>query len=358
VALQAQVSEAAVTHVLNGSTGTIRVSPATRDRIFSVASRLGYTPHPHAVALRRGRTRTIAFIVPEPTLYLSHPNGILVLNQLIEAAREMRYRLLIHADLNEMPDVRLIDGCLVLGCPEESAARMTELAARTPLLTLGRDLHLRIPGAVRGELEGGSWATAWRTAARYLCGLGHRRIALVDATEESHPRNGFAAFREEAERLHAPVRLEYFVNDWRRRRYPTVESLCRLDPMPTAACVFDDDYARVLIARLAVAGRRVPADLSIFSCQTHAQTGDMLPQLAGIDRHAEAAYARMLRDFIRLIESGAHVEEVRVRIAEPELIVRESCAPPGSGAVGGTPGVDARRGERQGSCSFSTGGGI
>ena len=353
VALEARVSGAAVAHVLNGSSGTVRVSPATRQRIRSVANRLGYTPHPHAVALRRGRTRTLAFIVPEPTVYLSHPSGILILNQLIEAAREMRYRLLIHGDMSEMPDARLIDGCLVMVCPKESAEALAALAGRTPMLTLG----VQIPGTVCGELEGASWAASWTAAARYLCTLGHRHIALVDATEAGHPRNGFAAFREEAARSGAEVRLDCFVNDWRLRRYPTVAEICRLDPLPTAACVFDDDYARTLIARLAADGRRVPADVSVFSCQTHRDGGDIFPQMTGTDRGTEAAYGRMLRDFIRMIEGGARTEAIRVRMAEPELIVRESCAPPRAGAGRGAQGVDALRVGSRGANPLPNGGG-
>ncbi len=333
VAREAQVSEAAVTHVLNGSRGTIRVSAATRERIRNAARRLGYTPHPHAVALKQGRTRTIGFLAPNPTQYLSHPYGMLVLKQLLDVAREKHYRLLIHPDLSEALDARLVDGCLVLGCPAECAEVVGVLARQTPVLTLGRELREVIPGAVHGEFEGGSWNAIWESAARYLCGLGHRHIALVEATEESHPRNAFAAFRAEVARLEVPATLEFFVNGWRLRRYPTVEALCRLRPLPTAACVFDDDYARALIARLAVDGRRVPADVSIFSCQTLADADDTRPRLTGVDRNAAAAHGEMLRRFIAMIESGERASEIRVRLEEPRFIVRESCAPP-RGAVG------------------------
>jgi DNA-binding LacI/PurR family transcriptional regulator len=62
VARRAGVSTAAASQALNDR-GSLRAD--TRARIKEIADELGYIPHAHAAALRRGRTMSIGYVVPD-----------------------------------------------------------------------------------------------------------------------------------------------------------------------------------------------------------------------------------------------------------------------------------------------------
>ncbi len=62
VAQRAGVSTAAASQALNDR-GSLR--PDTRARIKEIAAELGYAPHAYAAALRRGRTMSIGYVVPD-----------------------------------------------------------------------------------------------------------------------------------------------------------------------------------------------------------------------------------------------------------------------------------------------------
>src|SRR5215472_11889010 len=61
IAERSGVSVMAVSAVLRGKTGTVRVSEETRAKILRVAQEMRYRPHAVARALRRRRTDTIGF---------------------------------------------------------------------------------------------------------------------------------------------------------------------------------------------------------------------------------------------------------------------------------------------------------
>lgn len=64
VAERANVSRAAVSAVLSGAGGSIRVSESTRKRILQAAAELNYSPNHAARNLRKRRSGTIAFALP------------------------------------------------------------------------------------------------------------------------------------------------------------------------------------------------------------------------------------------------------------------------------------------------------
>jgi DNA-binding LacI/PurR family transcriptional regulator len=325
VAREAEVSISAASVVLGGSSRTIGVSAQTRRRVLDAAARLGYVPSPAAVSLSTGRTNTLGLLINRPAEYLTHPNGALTLVSMCSSAAELGYQVLLIGFKDEAPvDARLIDACIVIGWVDADCARRLErLAARIPVVTTYRP----IPGAVFASTEGAAGA-AGDLAAEYLYGLGHRRIAVVETTS-SRPES--ERFRAVARRDRLRVDLLSFTDHWRDRLYPSVEAIARLDPPPTAIWAFDDDYARALIARLARDGRRVPEELSVFSGQTHAAGFQSAPALTGVDGHHEREYASIVRVLIESLRQGnGTISDIVLPAATPELIVRESCAPPGA----------------------------
>ncbi len=88
IALEAGVSTATVSRVINGSD---TVSQTTRDRVTDILLQTGYRPNAAAKALATNRTRTIAAIVPT----LRHSSFAIFLDAFEEALASKGYNLVI-----------------------------------------------------------------------------------------------------------------------------------------------------------------------------------------------------------------------------------------------------------------------
>jgi DNA-binding LacI/PurR family transcriptional regulator len=325
VARAADVSPSAASVALDGMSSTTGLSEATRQRIREAAARLGYRPSPAATMLSTGRTRTIGLLLCKASAYLQHPDGGVNLDAMCDSADQLGYRiLLLRLDHDALPDARLMDACVVLGWIDPSHTQgLAELAEKIPVVAT----DCRVPGTIPIRLNNVAGQAA-EMAAEHLYDLGHRHIAVVDLLRK--PGNAADGFRAVARRRGIEVRLDVFRDYWLERRYPTVEEICRLDPLPTAVCALDDDYARKLVARLARARLVVPEDVSVFSGETHRDGFQGVPPLTGVTTGQREIQAGIVRALIRMVEQDQDraVTELRVQAPPPELIVRESCARP------------------------------
>lgn len=326
VAQMAGVSKAAASYVLGARPSAVRLGSDTRVRILNAARELGYQPNPIAAALSTGRTHTIGLLMNDSTAFLTHPNGALSFNAIVRAAARHHYRIMVlSADPQGVLDARVMDGLIVMGgVAPDWAKRLSILAAGIPVIT-----NALVPGTVqlRG-IDSGGLALNHRVAAGYLYDLGHRDLAIVDVAGAPDTHSALVVFRQVAEERGHDVRLHPFRDRWQLRTYPTTEEICRLSPLPTAVCAFDDDYARMLISRLAQLGVRVPQDVSVFSRNTHLVGFQTLPALTGIDLHQERLWDDVLVRFVAVLNANARIAQVNCSAVAAELVVRDSCAPP------------------------------
>lgn len=326
VAREAGVSIAASSSVLGARPSTTSVSPATRERILEVAQRLGYRPNPNAAALITGRTRNIGLMMQSPATVLNHPNSALFFGLMISSAAERGYRITI-LDPNPKAEIdpRVIDGCLVLGfVGKEISRKLAELAATKPVLT-DRE---QIEGAIVVDEDKREVTKGYRIAAEYLYELGHRHIAVTEVYGSHAPYVALSSFEAVAREREIEPELPVFVDRWQLRTYPTTDEICRLDPLPTAVFAFDDDYARMLISKLCRMGMRVPEDVSVYSGETHRKGFQLAPPLTGSEFHYEDLSLQKVMRFIDIIDSEDCPKSIRVELPTPELVERESCAPP------------------------------
>lgn len=324
VAREAGVSLSAASIVLGGHSRTIGASQETRRRIREAAERLGYTPSPAAISLSTGKTKTIGLLFSKTSDFLTHPNGALTLVSMCSSAAEQGYRVLLASFTPDTAiDVRLMDACIVNGSvTDECAHQLEALAKRIPVVSTYR----RIPGAIVVATDPGA-KPELAMAAEYLYDLGHRHIVTVDIKFRVHPAVG--TFRAVAQRRNLDVNLQAFKDEWRDRTYPTIEEICRLDPLPTAIFAFDDDYARAIIARLARDRRRVPEDVSVFSGETHATGFQSAPPLTGTNIFQEQQSAEIVRKLVDILKREQKgLKEIALLPPPPQLIVRQSCAAP------------------------------
>jgi LacI family transcriptional regulator/LacI family repressor for deo operon, udp, cdd, tsx, nupC, and nupG len=312
--------------VLGGHSRTIGASQETRRRILEAAKRLGYSPSPAAISLSTGKTNTLGLFFSNSWDFFTHPNGALVLVSMCNSAAEQGYRVLLASFSPGTPiDVRLMDACIVNGSVSDACAlQLEELARQIPVVSTYR----KIPGAIAVNSDGGR-KPEFAMAADYLYDLGHRHIVIADIKFRVRP--AIEEFRQAAIRRNLDVRLQEFKDEWRDRTYPTIDAICRLDPLPTAVFAFDDDYARALIARLGRDRRRCPEDVSVFSGETHATGFQSAPPLTGTNIFQEQQSAEIVRRLVDMLKQDKKgVMEIVLPPVVPQLIVRQSCATPRS----------------------------
>ena len=87
----------------------------------------------------------------------------------------------------------------------------------------------------------------------------------------------------------------------------------------------NDNVALGAYRALADAGLRVPQDVSVISCDQFYAADYMVPRLTSVDQHNEVFGRFIVQALLDAIHGTRRDVPLKVR---PELIVRESCAPP------------------------------
>lgn len=172
VARLAGVSPAAVSKVIRGAYG---VSPSMRERVDAAIAQLGYRPRVAARAMR-GSTFSIGIELP----HLGYHFFTKILQGATAALENTRYQPIVVPTATvaerdgralDMLADRQVDGIVAVS-PLVSPARLEQLAARTPVVLLGRHDRTAVYDTVTGDDVEGT-----RLLMEHLLGLGHRRIA-------------------------------------------------------------------------------------------------------------------------------------------------------------------------------------
>lgn len=325
VARAAGVSTATVSRALRGLPN---VSQATRDRVRSVASRLGYVPSPSAASLASGRTRTIGLISPsinrwffanviegaERTL---RAHGFDVLLYTFDAPGDRRGPV--------DPDVlrRRVDAVLVVGMPLNESEVQGLLGLACPLVCVGWGGH----GQVTVRLDDRATAVA---ATEHLLDLGHRRIAHLtgaprDTAPSAPPVERSSGWRSalRAAGVQVDPGLEAHGHFTVPGGRAAMSRLLAEHSDLTAVFAASDEMAFGAYLALADAGLRVPEDVSVIGIDGHD-----LGELIGLTTFAQPAKeqgesaARIVLGMLGGITPPAEL------VLTTELVRRTSTAPP------------------------------
>lgn len=254
-------------------------------------------------------------------------------NQILTAAgetcRERGYRLQFHATDEGTQSIDAIfdednlngglDGNLVVGGVSRRAlARLGETGV--PLLLV--DLLIEGDNADSVQID---YPTGIRQAIEHLKALGHRSVGFI-GFPESHKYEAFWQSLEECGLAYEPRHTRFF-----SASYPEPGALAGFNAMqkmiaggcPPSAVVVTNDYAALgALEALAIAGLRVPEDISVVGCDDLQLTSRGLTTIHVDLAEVGRAAALALLDWI---EKG--VEPGRV-IVPARLIVRDTTAPP------------------------------
>lgn len=177
-----EVGRTAVTHVLNGTGGNVRVSPIKAARIRRVADRLGYKPNAMARAMATRRFGSVALVMSTTRIRSHLPSTLLygVAENLVKQNLRLTIEPVADDKLTDPKFIPLIlrqwccDG-LLINYTDHMPPRMTQLLeeAGHPSVWMNAD---RPHDTVRlDDFHAGQLAT------EHLLELGHRHIAFHDA---------------------------------------------------------------------------------------------------------------------------------------------------------------------------------
>jgi len=282
VAQQAEVSIATVSRVLNGNKG--KVSEATRQRVLAIVAELGYRPSGAGSALRSGRSRMVALMVPEPT---NAYNGAIA--NAVEAKLRERGNILLFCNTQEDPEIQddllkemraqAVSGIIMLGAVDSDGLRECVVSG-DPIVFVNR----RPAYAPTGMFIGIDNYAAGRAVAAYFLERQFHRTWLIHgpltSTATADRVNGFLEHLQGVD-----VRPSEIFATRRSRMEAGYEiakqQLSRAD-RPDAVFCTTDEMAYGVFKRCTELGIGVPGDVHLFGFDGNPLNAYLAPWLSTI----------------------------------------------------------------------------
>jgi LacI family transcriptional regulator len=167
-------------------------------------------------------------------------------------------------------------------------------------------------------------------ALDYLFQLGHRRIACLDAGrvgDFQERLDTYRAFMQEKLGGVPEGYLRVTQNDC-VGGYEATRSLLSLSVPPTAIFAMDDMMAIGALGATADMGRAVPEELSIVGFDDIKVSAFVRPALTTVRQPIMELGRKAVELLLSMIKGQTPSDPCPRLVLEPELIIRDSCAPP------------------------------
>ena len=171
-----------------------------------------------------------------------------------------------------------------------------------------------------------------RAALAYLHGLGHRRFGMIYDPRHLVMRARQAAFDEfvrDAALPRAPGAVEVTEAGYFEGGRVAAERLLALPEPPTAILGANDQMAIGAIHAAWRRGLRVPHDLSVVGFDDIPVANYLAPALTTVRQPIAEMGRRTAATLIDLLEGERDASPIGDFCLQPELIIRDSAAPPG-----------------------------
>ncbi|HTJ31499.1 MAG TPA: LacI family DNA-binding transcriptional regulator [Acidobacteriaceae bacterium] len=331
------LSPATISLVLNNAPGVKSIPLETRERVREAARLFNYRPSFFARSLRKGQTFSVGVLVPD----LCDGYAAQVLEGMEDVLMEEGYFYFIASHRRRQDLLEEYPNLLLARSVEGFIGVDTMLTHELPVPVVAIAGHRNIPGVTNVALD---QKRAAELILRHLHQLGHRRIAFMrGGSHSSDADDRWACLMQAAQDLQLPLRpewlvqLELKVSTPELGYMPTMELLNRKvnqrssgspEDHFTALVCYNDVAAIGAIRAIRERGLSIPEDISVVGFDDIQAAAFQNPSLTTIRqplRQMGATGARILLERIR--GSQASPETVSIY---PELIIRESTAPPRS----------------------------
>jgi DNA-binding LacI/PurR family transcriptional regulator len=330
VAAAAGVSYQTVSRVINGHPS---VKQSTRELVRATIEDLGFRPNRAARALAGGPVQSVTVLTPDTSLYGSSA----ALQGIEEAARAAGFavgiRVVESAEPAEVQDAvtRAIEpGGALIVIAYYKAGTMT-LAAVPPQVPMAA--LVETPTGDEGAGQPWVWLDdrkAALDATRYLLGLGHRTVHYVSIPYSTRISQRMAGWRAALEAAGAPA-PEPVPGGWTPRSGYLAGQALAADRSVTAVLCGNDDLALGVMRAMHEAGRAVPEQVSVVGFDDTPTAEFLMPPLTTV-RMDFAGLGRACFALLRgLVDPRAAAP--RPASPQPELVIRQSAAPPPGGPL-------------------------
>jgi LacI family transcriptional regulator len=313
---------------MNRSAVADSIPQATKERIFAAARKFNYRPNFFARSLRAQRSFTIGVIVSEvsdgyASLVMSGIEDLLLQEGYFYFVASHRHRPDLIDEYPRLLLGRSVDGLIAVDTP------WTHDDLPVPVVTVSG--HAELTGVTNIVLD---HDRAARLALEHLAGLGHSRIAFIKGQEfSSDTEVRWNALQKAAGELRLKMDKKCTIQLEGNSASPqlgyavTRKLLARHQPF-TALFAFNDISAIGAIRALREKGLRVPQDVSVIGFDDIQSAAFQNPGLTTVRQPlhemGKIAAETLLR---RIARPGLGSRPGRITV-EPEIMVRESSAPP------------------------------
>ncbi|MDG4824659.1 LacI family DNA-binding transcriptional regulator [Asanoa sp. WMMD1127] len=335
IADAAAVSQSTVSRVLSGVETRVPIAAATRERVLATARRLGYRPNPLARGLRGASTNLIGVVVRD----FSDPFFAEAIEALVKESMAHGYNVVlghVHPGLEEaipltsVLETRHTDAIVLLGDVRVHPQLLDDLrGSRVPVVALWQGTSpLEFPSADTDDRAG------IQAGLDHLVALGHRRIAFVSAELPGDFWVREAAYADFMRSRLGGVPAGYV------ERCPNtmaggdaaLRRLLALPEPPTAIATSTDLIAVGVLHAAHSLGATVPDRLSVVGFDDIQISSHTVPALTTSRMPTARIVSHAINLAVALARDPAATREPGLEIFTPELVVRDSTAPPAGSA--------------------------
>ena len=328
VAQLARVSTATVSATINN---TAYVSPQLRERVERAILELGYATDGIARSLKKGTSNVIGLLVDDMTAPFY--------TELVEAIEAAAYAqdytvMLCHSGANVEKERRYLTVLRthrVAGIIWSPSGRVEDYPAAQferfpiPIVFVDRVVQTfqRYDSVILNNRAAGLQAT------NYLLDLGHRRIAMITGEDHTEPgrerREGyFDAFRRRGLGIDAAL-----VRNGSFREAEAFQACRRLlseDRSISAILVGSDQMFTGVMRALHHFGLSCPDDISLVTIDDFPLASVFNPRITAVRQPVRDMAQLSVQLLVRRMTNGRDTEAEH-HVAEPTLVVRDSCTP-------------------------------
>jgi len=325
IAKKAGFSITTVSKVLNNYPD---VSEKTRKKILDTIEEIGYYPNSHARALMTKKYWTIGVVFIEALdVGIKHPFYNAVIESFRKMVAESGYDLLLvsknidnkRKSYIERFQQRGVDGVIVVSPLNFDKEVMELLTHEIPSVFI--DLNSKEVSVVNSDNQYGS-----ELAVNHLYSLGHRKIAHIAGSQETHAGSErLIGFQQALRKHHLQIPTSYIVNggffDVESGK-KAMQQLLTLGEIPTAVYAAGDMLAIGAIKEIRRQGLKVPEDISIIGFDDIDIAAHITPSLTTIRQNTELIGKQAAALLIQQMDMK---KKIPLRITTPvELVYRES----------------------------------
>jgi DNA-binding LacI/PurR family transcriptional regulator len=324
VARHVGVSTASVSLVLRGAPGP---SAETRRRVVEAAALLGYRPDRTASLLARRRRHLLGVL-----LDIRNPFHAELAEAVHTQADRMGYEVVLSTLTRDRDEDRAVDTLLDFRCeaiillgPDAPAARLADLAARLPVVAVGRRTPDDRIDVVRSADDVGVGL-----AVDHLIALGHRDIAFVDGGRGAIAAARRRGYRTAMRRGGFPDRV--IPGDHTEQGgIRAGRALASRGDHPSAVVASNDRCAVGLMDAFARAGLDVPQDMSIVGYDDSSLARLVHIDLTTVNQDAAAQARHAVTAAVERLDEGRTAR--REVVLAPRLVIRGSTGHVSAGHV-------------------------